>query len=138
MKKTGGRITTSDVVDYRGLPPWSGIKFIPYGSHIALRILEGEGHKIDFAFFDWIPDEGTLRAANRIFTEDAILCTHDYFGRGSKGADTIDIINNGYARADAGTWFLPNDTPYVMPDGVRINMCTAFFLPHCLIDSMSS
>jgi hypothetical protein len=133
-RANGGVMTTCDPIDYGALSPWSGIRFIRTQAYGALSILESEGHKIDFAFFDWMPDEKTLDCLNRICTDDTILATHDYCTADPKGAETVEIIDRCYRHRNAGQWFLPGETSIDFGRGVRVNACTAFFVPHSLLE----
>jgi hypothetical protein len=129
--RNDGRCYTCDPVDCGALPPGSGIRFLNQTADEALASLRAERIKIDFAFFDWVPDEATMRAANKMFTRDAIIAVHDY-GNNDKGAASIEAINLHYKRSRRGTWYLPSQTPTIAGDGGRVNICTAFWLPDCI------
>jgi predicted O-methyltransferase YrrM len=131
VRKNGGVLTTADPVDYRALSPWSGIRFICGPASLALHILESEGHKIDFSFMDWIPDEAALRLMLKVFDPHAVIAVHDFVAGDDKqkGNMIVRVLNESYCKGRLGTWHLPPTSPAVMPDGTRVNICTAFFVP---------
>jgi hypothetical protein len=135
-RKTGEKLTTSDVIDYGELPPWSGIRFIPFGARVALHMLEEEGTHLDFVFFDWKPDARSFDVINAMCTKDAILATHDYIP-GSKVEEIVAELNQTYQNIRQGRWSLPNKDPTIMTDGFRVNACTAFFLPDELLSRVA-
>ena len=132
MKKTGGVVTTSDVIDYRQLSPWSGIRFVPFGARVALHILEEEERKLDFVFFDWKPDVRAFELLNALCIQDAILAAHDCLP-GMKGEEIVAELNKSYTNIQTGKWFFPEHGPSVLADGFDINYCTAFFVPNSLL-----
>jgi hypothetical protein len=133
-RNNGGVMTTCDPIDYGALSPWSGIRFICAEASGALSLLESEGHKIDFAFFDWTPDKRTVDCLNRICTDDAVLATHDYGNGNNKGPLTVEAIDRSYRHRRSGRWFLPGANPVEFKNGIRVNFCTAFFVPHSLLE----
>jgi hypothetical protein len=135
VRHNGGVLTTCDPIDYAALSPWSGIRFIRGNGSAALALLHDEGHRIDFAFIDWTPDEATMRRLNEMCTEDAVLAVHDY-GPDLKGKTTVEMLENFYVHATAGRWFLPDAAPVTFSDGMRVNYCTAFFIPYHLLGSV--
>jgi predicted O-methyltransferase YrrM len=132
-RANGGVMSTCDPIDYGALSPWSGIRFIKTQAYDALSTLESEGHQIDFVFFDWLPDEKTINCLNRICTADAILATHDFGLGDQKGQKTVDAIDRDYRHRNAGRWFLPGASPIDFGNGIRVNYCTAFFVPNILL-----
>jgi hypothetical protein len=133
IRRNGGVLTTSDPIDYAGLSPWSGIRFIQGPAKLALYALMCEGHCPDFYFFDWPPDAETYDLLARALSEDAIFATHDYYVADSQGAypkghDVVAAIERvGLNRGR--TWLFPSRSPEVMDDGTRINICTAVCIP---------
>ena len=124
----GGTCTTCDPVNCDALQPGSGIRFLHEPSNLALARLRSERQRIDFAFFDWIPDDETLALANKVFTSDAILAVHDY-KLNPKGEEIVDAINRRYSRISDGKWFFPSLSPVEVAPGFRVNVCTAFWIP---------
>jgi hypothetical protein len=131
VRRNGGICTTSDPVNYRALPPYSGIRFINERASIALQILQQEARGIDFCFMDWIPEDAALEIAKTLFTGDTIIAVHDYLPN-DKGEIIVNRIKETYGRERTGTWFEPKGAPWRMDDGRLINNCTAFFLPPSL------
>jgi hypothetical protein len=137
VRRNGGVLTTSDPLDYDGLPPWSGIRFIKGPAKLALYALMCEGHRPDFYFFDWPADAETYDLLARVLSEDAILATHDYYvadpeGAYPKGHEVVAAIER--AGLNRGrTWLFPSRAPDVMSDGTRINHCTAVCIPTGLL-----
>jgi len=129
VKKNGGTCTTCDPVDYGALPADSGIRFIHAESDTALARLKAEHSTIDFAFFDWVPDKRTLNLANELFDDDAVIAVHDY-RLDPKGQAIVDIVNLHYRQR--GRWFFP-EAPVQLADEIRVNICTAFFVPNQLL-----
>lgn len=113
VKRNGGICTTCDPVDCGALPPSSGIRFLLEPASEALVRFAQEGLQIDFAFFDWVPDAETVRAANYIFTPDAIVAVHDY-GNNEKGAAAVAAINTHYRRSKRGRWYYPSPNPVML------------------------
>jgi hypothetical protein len=130
VRKNGGTCITCDPVDYGALPPDSGIRFIHAQSDAALALLETERRTIDFAFFDWIPDKRTLTLANELFDPSAIIAVHDY-KLDPKGEAIVDVINLHYR--PRGRWFFPETAPIQLTCEIRVNICTAFFVPNQLL-----
>ena len=129
VSRNGGNCTSCDPVDLKALP--AGIRFLHGTVNDAIKKISTESRTIDFAFFDWVPDVDSLLAADGVFAADAILAVHDYCINDDKGEQIVEAINRNYRRANSGTWFFPASPP-INIDGVDINVCTAFFLPHIL------
>jgi hypothetical protein len=126
----GGSCTTCDPIDCGCLPPSSSIRFIKGTAAEALTKLSTEGKRVDFAFFDCVPDKETLLIANNVFEPNAILTTHDY-AINPKGEQTIEAISAYYNPAKYGQWFLPE--PFAAPGGLQVNICTAVFIPGMIV-----
>jgi predicted O-methyltransferase YrrM len=131
-RRNGGVMTTTDPVDYGGIPPWSGIRFIRGPAIVGLSTLKDERKAIDFCFFDWLPDDSTLHLLQNLLAPDAILATHDY-GNNVKGEQTIEAINR-VGLLNGRKWLLPSVEQPVLMDGMRINYCTAVCIPTSLIE----
>jgi hypothetical protein len=129
VRRNGGTCTTCDPIDYEALPPDSRIRFIQTASDCALAQLKAEHSTIDFAFFDWVPDKRTLNLANEIFDENAVIAVHDY-KLNPKGQAIADVLNLHYRQR--GRWFFP-EAPVELADEIRVNICTAFFVPNQLL-----
>jgi len=127
--KNGGSCVTCDPTDYSCLPT-DGPRFVHAPSADALAQLQAEGRTIDFAFFDWVPDQRTLDLMSGVFKSDAILAVHDY-AINAKGEAIINAIDSGYSFAYRGEWIVPEIHPTEV-DGVAINICTAYWLPFSL------
>lgn len=127
--KNGGSCVTCDPTDYSCLPADSP-RFIHASSADALAQLKAEGRTIDFAFFDWVPDERTLNLMADVFTRDAIIAVHDY-AINAKGQAIIDAINAGYSPVHRGEWIIPKTSP-TQVDDISVNICTAYWLPFSL------
>ena len=130
VKRNGGTCTTCDPIDYGALLADSGLRFINARSDAALSLIRAEARTIDFAFFDWVPDWQTLQLANEVFDPTAILAVHDY-GSNPKGEAIIDVLNLHYR--PRGRWFFPERSPIHLVGDVRVNICTAFFVPNQLL-----
>ena len=133
-RANGGWMTTSDVVDYGFIPPWSGIRFMHMPASIALATLSAERHPVDFAFFDWVPDESTIAQIDKIFTDDAILAVHDCHPSDPKGDAIVRLLQDTYCAKRDGVWLFPAAAPFRMDDGMTINQCTAAFIPSALVE----
>jgi hypothetical protein len=132
VQQNGGVVTTTDPVDYDGLSPWSGIRFIKGPAGVGLSVLKSEGRRIDFCFFDWLPDDDTLRVLGEILEPSAILATHDYCSHNAKGEQTVAAtIRTGLC--EGREWIFPGSTPNIMPDGTQVNAITAVCIPHDLL-----
>jgi len=69
--------------------------------------------------------------ANEVFDPTAILAVHDY-GSNPKGEAIIDVLNLHYR--PRGRWFFPERSPIHLVGDVRVNICTAFFVPNQLLN----
>jgi len=133
-RRNGGVCTTTDPIDYGFIPPYSGLRFIRGPAALGLQILRREGRGVDFAFFDWIPDDETVGLMLEVFTGDAILALHDY-AYDVKGKMILEQLQRGYCPQRDGVWFWPGAEQWpVTPGGEKlINWDTAFFIPPSLL-----
>jgi hypothetical protein len=127
VRLNGGDCVTCDPHAY-GCLPADGPRFIHGTSADALEILEREGRRLDFVFFDWIPSLATLKLMGRVLERGAILAAHD-FAINDKGQEIIDAVNVGYRHAWRGQWFTLARPQPVRAAGLAINGCTTYFLP---------
>ena len=69
-----------------------------------------------------------------VFAADCIVAVHDCGddAAGAKGRAIVALLREGFCASRPGAWHMPAAAPVAMPDGCRINACTAFFLPQCL------
>lgn len=132
VRRNGGVLTTSDPIDYKGISPWSGIRFIHGPANIALYALKAEGHRPDFCFLDWLPDVETFALMAEVLAEDAILAAHDFNAHDIKGREVVTAIERA-GLAQGRVWLLPSIAPDLMEDGTRINNCTAVCVPRHLL-----
>ena len=136
-KQHGGSVTTSDPNDYGCFSEDGGIRFMHAPSSEALGRLKDEGARVDFVFADWPPCSETIEFLNEIGTEDMIFTAHDYKPSnpgGDKGQWAMDSMKNLYARADSGTWFVPERVE-VAPN-VWINNSTVSLIPNRLLEDL--
>jgi hypothetical protein len=128
-RRNGGKCTTCDPVNYGAVPPWSGIRFMNMGSSLALQALFEESQPIDFLFFDWMPDARSLELLPKICVDPTITAVHDYGAGDMKGEEAVVRLNASPFFQRPGRWHLPDAQPVDIGNGVRINACTAFFVP---------
>jgi predicted O-methyltransferase YrrM len=139
-KMIGATVTTCDPVDYNAFARDSEIRFINLPCLDALESLRHDG-PIDFCFMDWVPDISTIELANQLFSKDAIIAVHDYYppNKGhpeEKGSKIVECLNDHYINTPLGQWHFPTDPPFIAPIGGQINVATAFFLPHNLVEKV--
>lgn len=130
LRRNGGELVSSDPVDQGA---WTNSGLLFHGSATdALRLLRHDDYRPDFCFIDWPPDRDGLRLLGDALSADCIIAVHDHNDCDPKGREVVAALQAAKI-CWRGRWFLPSADPDVMPDGTRINNCTAFWLSETLL-----